>query len=145
MQDYVEDVKESGEKFAVAMLDIDHFKKVNDTYGHDAGDKVIVTLADILRSSTNPQDVVARFGGEEFCLVLKNINRYSALEILERIRQSIESYSVEIEKEKFINFTVSIGAVINNEEDSLQECINEADMCLYKAKNSGRNQVVFEG
>ncbi len=145
MQDYVEDVKESGEKFAVAMLDIDHFKKVNDTYGHDVGDKVIVTLADILRSSTNPQDVVARFGGEEFCLVLKNINRYSALEILERIRQSIESYSVEIEKEKFINFTVSIGAVINNEEDSLQECINEADMCLYKAKNNGRNQIVFEG
>jgi diguanylate cyclase (GGDEF)-like protein len=144
MQEYVEDVKESGEKFAVAMIDIDHFKKVNDTYGHDVGDKVIVTLADILRSSTNPQDVVARFGGEEFCIVLKNINRYSALDILERIRQTVESYSVDIGKEQFVNFTISIGAVIHREEDDLEESINEADMCLYKAKNNGRNQVVFE-
>jgi diguanylate cyclase (GGDEF)-like protein len=144
MQEYVEDAKESGEKFAVAMLDIDHFKKVNDTYGHDAGDKVIVTLADILRSSTNPSDVVARFGGEEFCIVLKNINRYSALDILERIRTTVESYSVEVQKDVFINFTISIGAVIHKEEDDLEESINEADMCLYKAKNNGRNQVVFE-
>ena len=144
MQEYVEDVKESGEKFTVAMIDIDHFKKVNDTYGHDVGDKVIVTLADILRSSTNPQDVVARFGGEEFCVVLKNINRYSALDILERIRQTVESYSVDIGKEQFVSFTISIGAVIHKEEDDLEESINEADMCLYKAKNNGRNQVVFE-
>jgi diguanylate cyclase (GGDEF)-like protein len=144
MQEYLDDVKESGEKFAVAMLDIDHFKKVNDTYGHDAGDKVIVTLADILRSSTSPSDIVARFGGEEFCIVLKNINRYSALDILERIRATVASYSVEVQKDVFINFTISIGAVIHKEEDNLEESINEADMCLYKAKNNGRNQVVFE-
>ncbi len=144
MQEYIEDVKESGEKFAVAMLDIDHFKQVNDTYGHDIGDKVIITLADILRSSTNPQDVVARFGGEEFCVVLKNINRYSALDILERIRQTVESYTVDAGKGQFINFTISIGAVIHKEENDLEESINEADMCLYKAKNGGRNQVVFE-
>ncbi|MEO1938638.1 MAG: diguanylate cyclase [Sulfurimonas sp.] len=144
MQEYIEDVKESGEKFAVAMLDIDHFKQVNDTYGHDVGDKVIVTLADILRSSTNPQDVVARFGGEEFCVVLKNINRYSALDILERIRQTVESYTVDAGKRQFVNFTISIGAVIHKEENDLEESINEADMCLYKAKNGGRNQVVFE-
>ena len=144
MQEYVEDVKESGEKFAVAMLDIDHFKKINDTYGHDIGDKVIVTLADILRSSTNPRDVVARFGGEEFCIVLKNINRYSALDILERIRETVATYSVDVGKENFINFTISIGAVLHKEEDELEESINEADMCLYKAKNSGRNCVVFD-
>jgi diguanylate cyclase (GGDEF)-like protein len=144
MGEYVEDVKESGEKFAVAMIDIDHFKKVNDTYGHDIGDKVIITLADILRSSTSPRDVVARFGGEEFCIVLKNINRYSALDILERIRSEVEEYSFAIDKEQHIKFTISIGAVVHNDEDDLEETINEADMCLYKAKNSGRNQVVFE-
>jgi diguanylate cyclase (GGDEF)-like protein len=144
MGEYVEDVKESGEKFAVAMIDIDHFKKVNDTYGHDIGDKVIITLADILRSSTSPRDVVARFGGEEFCIVLKNINRYSALDILERIRTEVEEYSFAIDKEQYIKFTISIGAVVHNDEDDLEETINEADMCLYKAKNSGRNQVVFE-
>jgi len=144
MQEYVEDVKESGEKFAVAMLDIDHFKKINDTYGHDAGDKVIITLADILRSSTNPSDVVSRFGGEEFCVVLKNINRYSALDILERIRTTVETYRVEVQKDTFVNFTVSIGAVIHNDEDDLEESINEADMMLYKAKHGGRNKIVFE-
>jgi len=144
MDEYIADVKESGEKFAVAMIDIDHFKKVNDTYGHDVGDKVIITLADILRSSTSPRDVVARFGGEEFCIVLKNINRYSAQDILERIRSEVESYSFAIDKDNYIKFTISIGAVIHNEEDTLEESINEADMMLYKAKNGGRNQVIFE-
>jgi len=144
MSDYVEDVKTSGEKFAVAMIDIDHFKKVNDTYGHDAGDRVIVTLADILRSSTSPRDVVARFGGEEFCIVLKNINRYSAFEILERIRVEVEKYSLCIDNDTYIDFTISIGAVIHNNDDTLEDSLNEADMNLYKAKNGGRNQVVFE-
>jgi len=144
MQEYVEDVKENGEKFAVAMIDIDHFKNVNDTYGHDIGDKVIVILADILRSSTNPSDVVSRFGGEEFCIVLKNINRFSALDILERIREAVASYNVEYEREKFLSFTISIGAVVHHDDNDLEESLNEADMCLYKAKNNGRNQVVFE-
>ena len=144
MNEYVEDVKESGERFAVAMIDIDHFKKINDTYGHDTGDQVIVTLADILRSSTSPRDVVARFGGEEFCIVLKNINRYSAQDILERIRSEVESYSFNVDKDNYIKFTISIGAVIHNDEDALEESISEADMMLYKAKNGGRNQVIFE-
>jgi diguanylate cyclase (GGDEF)-like protein len=144
MSEYVDDVKESGERFAVAMIDIDHFKQVNDTYGHDVGDKVIVTLADILRSSTSPRDVVARFGGEEFCVVLKNINRFSAFDILERIRTEVEHYTFSVDKEREIHFTISIGAVVHNNHDSLEESLNEADMMLYKAKNSGRNQVVFE-
>jgi len=144
MSEYEEDVKETGEKFAVAMIDIDHFKNVNDTYGHDVGDRVIVTLADILRSSTSPRDVVARFGGEEFCVVLKNINRYSAEDILERIRSEVESYTLTVDKDKHLKFTISIGAVIHNEEETLEDSINEADMMLYKAKNGGRNQVVFQ-
>ncbi len=144
MSEYLEDAKESGEKFAVAMIDIDHFKKINDTYGHDVGDQVIVTLADILRSSTSPRDIVARFGGEEFCIVLKNINRYSAQDIIERIRSEVESYSFCVDKDNYIKFTISIGAVVHNDEDTLEESISEADMMLYKAKNGGRNQVVFE-
>ena len=144
MSEYLEDAKESGEKFAVAMIDIDHFKKINDTYGHDVGDQVIVTLADILRSSTSPRDIVARFGGEEFCIVLKNINRYSAQDIIERIRSEVESYSFCVDKDNYIKFTISIGALIHNDEDTLEESISEADMMLYKAKNGGRNQVVFE-
>lgn len=143
MSEYVEDVKESSEQFAVAMIDIDHFKKINDTYGHDIGDKVIISLSEILRTMTNHRDIVARFGGEEFCIVLKNINRYSAQEILERIRQNVRNYSLMIDKNTAINFTISIGATLHDEEE-LEESISHADMMLYKAKNSGRDQLVFE-
>ena len=143
MSEYEEDIRESGEKYAVAMIDIDHFKNVNDTHGHDVGDKIIVALSEILRTSTNHRDVVARFGGEEFCVVLKNINRYSALDIFERIREEIESFSFALDKENFLKFTISIGVTIH-EDEALEETINNADMMLYKAKNSGRNQVVFE-
>jgi len=143
MDEYIDAIRGSGEKFAVGMLDIDHFKKVNDTYGHDIGDKVIVALADILRSSVNPNDLVARFGGEEFCVVLKNINRYSALDIFERIKEAVEKHPVLVDKENEIHFTISIGATLYDEEESLEESINRADMNLYNAKNGGRNQVIF--
>jgi len=143
MREYEDDIKESGEKFAVAMIDIDHFKKINDTYGHDVGDKIIVSLSEILRTSTSHRDVVARFGGEEFCVVLKNINRYSAKDILERIREEIEKFSFHLERETYIKFTISIGLVMNS-EDSLEDIISQADMMLYNAKNDGRNKLVFE-
>lgn len=144
MDEYIEHAKENGEQFALAMLDIDYFKNINDTYGHEVGDKVIIALADILKTSTNMMDLVARFGGEEFCVVLKNINRYSALDILERIRSEVEGFSFPVNKTTQINFTVSIGAVLYNTDESLEENISEADMLLYRAKNSGRNQLVFD-
>ena len=144
MQEYMDNIMQEGEKFAVTMVDIDHFKKINDTYGHDIGDKAITALANILRSSINPNDLVARFGGEEFCIVLKNINRYSAVDILERIRESVEKFSLQIDQETTVQFTISIGAVMHDEGISLEESIAEADMMLYNAKNGGRNQLVFQ-
>ncbi len=142
MSVYEDEIKTSGEKFAIAMIDIDHFKSINDTYGHDVGDKVIVTLSEILRTSTSHRDIVARFGGEEFCVVLKNINRYSAVDIFERVRQEVECFSFQVDANTQLKFTISIGVVIHNDE-SLQETINEADMMLYNAKNQGRNRVVL--
>jgi diguanylate cyclase (GGDEF)-like protein len=126
------------------MIDIDHFKKVNDTYGHDVGDKVITALADILRSATNPKDLVSRFGGEEFCVVLKNINRYSAKDIFERIRTEVEKYSLELDEGNYVHFTISIGATLHDEDETLEDTINKADMLLYNAKKSGRNKLVYE-
>ncbi|HFB53196.1 MAG TPA: diguanylate cyclase, partial [Sulfurimonas autotrophica] len=120
MNEYIEDIRQNGEKFAVAMIDIDHFKDVNDTYGHDIGDKVIVTVADILRSSTSPRDLVSRFGGEEFCVVLRNINRYSAEDILARIHTEVANYSLQIDKERVVTFTISIGAVLYQDGESLR-------------------------
>jgi diguanylate cyclase (GGDEF)-like protein len=144
INEYLENIQKSGEQCAVAMIDIDHFKKINDTYGHDVGDKVIVALADILRSGTSPNDLVSRFGGEEFCVVLTNINRYSAMEILERIRESVETFYLQIDADNAVRFTISIGAVIHEQEETIDESINAADMLLYKAKNSGRNRLEFQ-
>jgi len=144
MEEYIESARETSEKFAIAMIDIDHFKKVNDTYGHEVGDKAIVSLADILRSSTNPNDVVSRFGGEEFCVVLKNINNKSAKDILERIRKTVESFHLSLPNKESLNFTISIGATIHDYDDSLDDTIGQADMMLYKAKNDGRNQLICD-
>ncbi len=141
INEYIEN-EEHGEKFAVAMIDIDNFKKINDTYGHDTGDKVIIHLADVLMSNTNYRDVVSRFGGEEFCVVLKNINRFSAVEIYDRLRREVESSVVYSDKKDPIQFTISIGVALFS-EDGLEETINQADMMLYNAKNAGKNQVLI--
>ena len=143
MQEYKEDARENGEQFAIAMIDIDLFKNINDTYGHDVGDKAIILLSEILRTSTNHRDLVSRFGGEEFCMVLKNINRYSVADILEKIRKKVQEHTFFVDKTKNIKFTISIGATIHHESDELEDTISQADMMLYQAKNNGRNQVVF--
>jgi diguanylate cyclase (GGDEF)-like protein len=143
MNEYMEDIKSSGERFAIAMLDIDFFKKINDTHGHDVGDRVIVAISEVLRSNTNYRDIVARFGGEEFCIVLKNINQYSVPEILEKLRQEVEDFVFILDDENKIKFTISIGASYHDDSDSLEETINQADMNLYSAKQNGRNQINF--
>ena len=129
------------DNFVVAMIDIDDFKMVNDTYGHDTGDKVIVELSRILSSGTNHYDLVSRFGGEEFCVVLKNTNLNNANEILNRIRLEIEANTTYSDTKDAIKFTVSIGASLYDGEEKLDEVINQADMKLYNAKKSGKNQV----
>ena len=143
MNEYMEDLSLSGEKFAIAMLDIDFFKKINDAHGHDVGDKVIVAISEVLRANTNYRDIVARFGGEEFCIVLKNINPYSVPEILERLRQEVEDFAFILDANTKIKFTISIGVAYHDDSDTLEETINQADMNLYNAKQNGRNQVNF--
>lgn len=143
MDEYMENIKESPEEFVIAMIDIDHFKKINDKCGHDIGDKVIVALSEILRATTSYKDIVSRFGGEEFCIVLKNTYSQNTQEILNRIRKNVENNPLMIDKCTTINFTISIGATTYDDED-LEETIARADMMLYKAKNEGRNRLVFE-
>ncbi len=141
INEYIENI-DVGEKFALAMIDIDDFKKVNDTYGHDTGDRAITHIANILMSNTNHRDIVSRFGGEEFCVVLKNINQFSAVEILDRLREEIESSIIYSDKKEPIQLTVSIGVALYN-EDGIEETISQADMMLYNAKNAGKNRVLI--
>ncbi len=143
MNTYIEEITNDVEKYALAIIDIDFFKKVNDTYGHDAGDKVIIHLSEILSSSINYKDMVARFGGEEFCVVLKNVNRYSAQDIFERLRLEVENTALYLANQQEIRFTISIGMSMSS-KDSLENTIDQADMMLYKAKQEGRNRVILE-
>lgn len=144
MDEYLHDIQERSEPFSLAMVDIDHFKKINDTYGHEAGDKVLVEVTNILNTSLNPNDIIARVGGEEFCIVLKGVDANHAKDIFERLRKKVESCEFKIDKTTKIQCTISIGAVAYDTDESLEENLNEADMLLYKAKESGRNQLTFK-
>ncbi len=141
VQIYFDEATANSEDFAIAMIDIDHFKNVNDTYGHDTGDKAIVHLSEILRTSTDHGDIVARFGGEEFCVILKNVSPSEAKDIMEKLRRKVELAITLSDKKEEIRFNISIGLVTQH-EDTLDDTVNQADLLLYEAKNNGRNQVV---
>lgn len=129
------------EPSTVIMLDIDHFKKVNDTYGHQAGDKVIQALAAVVGSFTRETDYAGRYGGEEFVILLTEASLEHARYVAERLRKKAESTVVRHE-EHTINFTVSIGAAeFSAHYDTALAWLEDADQALYAAKQNGRNRV----
>jgi diguanylate cyclase (GGDEF)-like protein len=124
---------------ALLMIDIDNFKKVNDTFGHLFGDKLLNKMGDLLKTETRDTDIVARYGGEEFAIVMSDTGLKEALQIAERIRQSIQAYSFET---KNCSTTVSIGIAMHPlDANSLNELIEKSDNSLYKAKHDGKNRV----
>ena len=131
-----------GSPATMMILDIDHFKKVNDQYGHPAGDKTIKTLARIIAKAIRETDIAGRYGGEEFTIILPDTEVSSARIVAERIRKLAEHLPVEWE-EHTINFTVSIGlAGFNSSFGDHMAWIEKADQGLYEAKESGRNKIV---
>jgi len=123
---------------SILMLDIDKFKTINDTYGHDVGDIVIKHLVDITSSIIRDSDIFARFGGEEFVLMLPNTDISNAKILAQKIRKKIQDSTVKDN----IKFTVSIGvAQLREEDDLIDNVIKRADEALYSAKNNGRNMV----
>lgn len=133
---------------SLLMLDIDHFKKINDTHGHPTGDRVICALADICMDITREVDWVARVGGEEFAVLVPETSLDEALLLAERIRKTVEQYHIVSDNGAQVEFTVSIGVVCtlpDSENHHLSECerlITSADKALYEAKSSGRNCVI---
>ncbi len=134
------------EPISFLMVDVDHFKQINDTYGHVAGDMLLREIADMLKKIVREVDIVARYGGEEFLIVLPNGDMLGAKILAERLRESIEKTIFNIEENKIL-ITISIGVKSTNLKLSVDssaevtKLINQADMALYKAKASGRNRV----
>lgn len=134
-------VSRSKEIFSVLMCDIDFFKKVNDTYGHDCGDYVLIFVADIFRNTLRDQDIIARYGGEEFIVLLPNTQLRGAKEIAEKLRMRLSSEKIKYNGETF-RITISIGVSVFDDYLTVDECIKLADESLYIAKEAGRNQVI---
>jgi diguanylate cyclase (GGDEF)-like protein len=133
--------RRNGQPLALAMLDIDHFKRINDTFGHDEGDKVLKYIARQLRHSTRAGNVITRIGGEEFAIILSNTAIPEAIDVAERVRSAIESGDYRRQGDK-VDITVSIGVCLVNQALSVEQACKAADNALYAAKESGRNRVM---
>ena len=135
-------MRRNGSKLAVVMLDIDKFKNVNDTYGHQVGDDVIIKLAQTLEKHTRTSDVIFRLGGEEFLILLPETGMDGALSMSETLRSEVEKLVLTLGNEIELRFTISIGiSEVLRDEENFDAAMTRADSALYEAKESGRNRV----
>ncbi len=135
--------KEFARHYGILMIDIDKFKQVNDTVGHDAGDSVLRTVSKTLVHSLRALDIVGRWGGEEFVVLLPEAETAKLLEIAERCRKLVAESSVTIHDQR-LSVTVSIGGTSINRSDSAASAVHRADQLMYRSKTSGRNRISVE-
>jgi diguanylate cyclase (GGDEF)-like protein len=137
--------KRKGTQFSLLIFDIDDFKKVNDTYGHQFGDRILINLAGLCSTIIRGSDIIARYGGEEFCLILSDTIGWGAMAFAERLRRLVETQTVRYGNEE-VNVTISIGiAEINDRIGDTDELLKRADEAMYRAKESGKNRVCLYG
>ncbi|MCU0104931.1 GGDEF domain-containing protein [Acholeplasma vituli] len=131
--------------FGILMIDVDHFKMINDKYGHECGDSVLVGVSKLLKEERGNQDYVARYGGEEFVYMTDIFQTHTLSEIAENLRKRVESH-VFMYQNKAIKATISIGGVFISRDSkaSDENWLSSADQCLYQAKSEGRNRVIVE-
>lgn len=135
--------REDGQPVSVLLMDLDHFKRVNDEHGHDAGDRMLCAFAETVRAYSRPTDLLARYGGEEFCALLPNTDQGEATMVAERVRQQFSRITVPI-NHGMLGATVSIGVAQVAESETMDLAIQRADAALYVAKRSGRNKVALD-
>ncbi|MDV7340926.1 GGDEF domain-containing protein [Terasakiella sp. A23] len=133
----------NGSPFCVAMIDIDHFKKVNDTYGHPAGDQVLREIASIIDDNLRPYDEVFRYGGEEFLVLLPDTQLSKAVPVLTRVHEAINVLTIQTEEAQ-IKATSSIGIASSVSHNTYTDVIEASDKLLYGAKEAGRNKILHE-
>lgn len=134
------DAKITNDSYSVLMIDADHFKKVNDTFGHKIGDKVLIELSSTCEKALRDVDIVARYGGEEFVIFLADVNAEKAKTVADRLRETISEVVVYSDNNEEVRFTVSIGISSNAISDNIDMLIKTADEALYRAKQNGRNR-----
>lgn len=140
---FIELSKRLNRPLSILLMDIDDFKAINDTHGHDAGDVVLKSVANIIKESVRGIDIVGRYGGEEFLVILPNSDKNAALEVAERIRSSVEMSKFHIDS-KNLKLTISIGvATLYEHGETPNELVKAADIALYRAKREGKNKVAI--
>ncbi len=132
-------LKRYNSKFTLMMLDLDHFKEVNDTYGHDVGDKVLQNMCKLIGSKIRKSDIFARWGGEEFMIISPGLDKDKVTLLAHKLKSSVESYIFD----NINKITISIGITIPKAEDTLKDLVKRVDNALYQAKHNGRNQIHF--
>jgi diguanylate cyclase len=133
--------RRTGEPIAIIIADIDHFKSINDQHGHDAGDRVIVHASALLAQLCRAGDVVTRWGGEEFLVLLPMTTTQHAAELAERFRDAMQATQVLSPQQQVLRFTLSFGVASLTLSEPLETSIAQADKALYQSKQAGRNQV----
>lgn len=135
--------RKNGNELSLLLIDIDHFKKVNDNYGHQAGDKVIIHVANVMKRVSGKTCLPCRYGGEELCIIAPGLNKQGILELSENIRKTIENDEIECEGQ-IIRITVSVGCVSYSDNiSSVENFVEMSDLALYYGKENGRNAVTF--
>lgn len=146
LADAIDKAVQNTTNIAVLMFDIDFFKKFNDTYGHECGDFVLISVANLIKTSLRESDIASRYGGEEFTVLLSNGTKEEAMKVAERIRKKIEEYDF-VYNDQHLHVTVSVGVSVFDKKANPVELpnlfVNQADAGLYLSKNSGRNKVSF--
>ena len=138
----VSHARSHGTPFSVLALDIDHFKQINDGYGHEAGDRVLQQLASLLVNSSRAGDYLFRLGGEEFLMLLVDTGLDGARRVAEKLRRGVEQEVFRLPQDRTISVTLSVGVACFNGHPDYQQLMRRADDALYQAKHSGRNRVV---
>ena len=145
LHEETERVKRGHQPMSVLLLDMDSFKRINDTHGHDVGDRVLQVIASVTKEVKRVSDVAARIGGEEFAMLLPDTDRDGAIKLAQRLRRTINEQVIAAAKGALIQVTASIGvATMSHADHGLDHILTHADRALYRAKDSGRNQVCSE-
>jgi len=138
-----EEMQRNKRAFGIAFIDIDNFKTINDTYGHNIGDLVLQMVAKKLNSALRPYDVIGRWGGEEFIVIVPHVDREQLHAVSSRLRSMVERASL-FTGESVIKVTLSVGATLSKMDDTIDSLIKRADKLMYISKTTGKNRVTIE-